>query len=119
LEEQAELFGESPPRPLLGLGDVCCPEAARDRGVEEAAGLQPVEGGEVLRLARDVEVLAADHPERRLHELACDGGLRIRAREPDGLADEGVARQHADRLPELSPAAWPAAPQLVIVCAGQ
>ena len=51
---------------LLALRHLGHPERARDRGREQAAGLQPVQRGEVVAAAGDVEVLAADHAERRL-----------------------------------------------------
>ena len=57
--------------------DAPAPEARRpstphiDGRREERAGFQPVELGEVVA-ALEVELLAADHPERRLDELARD-----------------------------------------------
>ena len=72
LEEQPELVAERAPGRLLPLRHLRGPEAEPDRGGEQAARLQPVQRGEVGRGSGDVEVLAADHPERRLRELAAD-----------------------------------------------
>ena len=85
------------PRRLLLPGQLGRPERQRHRRVEEAAGLQPVDGREVGARLHRVEVLAADHPERRLGELARDVRRRVRAGEPERLGEERVAGEH--RLP--------------------
>ena len=66
LEEQPELGAErAPRRPARASGTRATQSASADRRLEEAARLQPVQRRLVGRGAGDVEVLAADHPERR------------------------------------------------------
>ena len=64
---------------------------------------------------RDVEVLAADHAERRLGELARDVGRRVAQREPKRLGQERVAGQDGDALPEANVGARLPAAQIVVV----
>ena len=63
----------------------------------------------------DVEVLAADHPERRLGQLAREPGRRIAEREPERLDEQGVAREQRDPLAERDVRARPAAALVVVV----
>ena len=91
LEQQAELVAERPPRscsrPALGR------QSATPTAAEKA---RPSSAGAALRGRRDagdVAVLAADHAERRLGELAGDGRRRIREREPERLGQQRVARE--------------------------
>ena len=102
--------------PLRYLGG---PERDPDRGGEERARLEPVQRGEVGRVARDVAVLAADHAERRLGELAGDRRRRIREREPERLREQRVAREQRDPLAESDVGARPAAALVVVVERGQ
>ncbi len=72
-------------------------------------------GGEVVAVDHRVEVLAADHPERRLGELARDRRRLVARGEPDRLREQRVAGEDADALPELLPRRGVAAPLLVVV----
>ena len=119
LEEQAQLLAERSPRRLSGLGHVGRPQPEPDRRGEEAPGLQPVEIREVGVVAGDVAVLAADHPERRLDELA--RGLRtlVREHEPERLREQRVAREERDPLAERDVRARTTAPLVVVVQRGQ
>ena len=69
LEQHPELLAERAPRWLVGLVHLGGAQAEPDRRGEEPPGLEPVQPREVAVGTRDVEVLAADHPERRLGEL--------------------------------------------------
>ena len=115
LEQEPELLGERAPRRLLRLGQLRRPERHRHRRVEEPPGLEPVDGGEVVALDHRVEVLAADHPERRLRELARDRRRLVARREPHGLREQRVAGEHRRALAELLPRGRIAAPLLVVV----
>src|SRR6478672_1628213 len=103
LEQEPELLCERAPWRLLLLRQLRRPERHRDRRVEEAPRLQPVYGSKVVAVDHRVEVLAADHPERRLGELPRDGRGLVARREPHGLREQRVARKHADALAELLP----------------
>src|SRR5205823_11099476 len=92
---------------------------ARDRGREEPARLQAVQRGEIGLAAGDVEVLAADHAERRLDELARHIRRRVRQSEPERLREQRVASQDPHALPALRPRAGPPAPPLVVVQRGE
>ena len=115
LEQQPELLAERPPGRLLRLGHPGHPEPEPDRRREQPPRLEPVELGEVGVGARDVEVLAADHPERRLGELARRAGRRVGEREPERLGEQRVAREQRDALAERDVRARPAAPLVVVV----
>ena len=69
----------------------------------------------VRRRAGDVEVLAADHAERRLCKLTPDLRKRIRQRQPERLRKQRVAREDGNGLAELGPGRRPAAPLGVVV----
>ena len=99
LEQQPELVAERAPRRLLRLRDAGRPEPEPDRRGEEAAGLQAVQRRLVGRGARDVEVLAADHAERRLGQLARDGGVSY------DVASRNASASSASpaRMPTASP----------------
>ena len=88
---------------------------AADRCREQPPGLQPVQHREVVHLAVDVEVLAADHPERRLRELACDLGRRVGGGLAEGLRQQRVAGEDRVGLAEARPHAGAAAPDVVVV----
>ena len=80
------------------------PERHRHRAVEEPPGLQAVHLGEVGGVAVDrVEVLAADHPERRLRELARDVRRVVARGEPERLREQPVAREQRGRGAVLRP----------------
>ena len=119
LEEQAELVAERTPRRLLALRHLRDPERDPDGGGEERARLEPVQRGEVGGVAGDVAVLAADHPERRLRELAADHRRRVREREPERLGQQRVAGQERHRLAERDVRGRPSAPLVVVVERGQ
>ena len=116
LEEQAELVAERAPRPLLRLRRPRATQSASaDRRREEAARLQPVQRRLVGRGAGDVEVLAADHAERRLRELARDMRRVVRRREPERLGEQRVAGEDPDRLAVVLPRRRLPAALLVVV----
>ena len=115
LEEQADLVREGSPRSLLAFGHVRHPERARNGCGEQAARLEPVQRGQVGLGSGDVEVLASDHPERRLDELARDRGRRVGKGEPQRLCQQRVAGEDRDRLAETGPGTRPPSPQLVVV----
>ena len=105
---------EGPPRWMLGLRQAGSPEPAHDRGREERSCLQAVQDGEIVA-AVEIELLAADHRERRRDELARHCRRVVGQREPDPLHHERVAGQNCGRLPVRSPDARPAAPLGVVV----
>src|SRR6476646_1211616 len=115
LEQEPELLPERPPRRLVSLAQVCRPQRHRHGRVEEPARLQPVHRGEVVPLDVRVEVLAADHSERGLGQLARDSRRLVACREPEGLREQGVAGEDADALAELLPRGGLTAPLLVVV----
>ena len=84
-------------------------------GDEEAPRLQTVQLLEIGVVARDVAVLAADHPERRVDELARDLGRLVGEREPQRLGEERVAGEERDALAERDVRARPSAPLVVVV----
>ena len=100
---------------LLACRHLGGPERDPDRRREERAGLEPVQRRDVGGVARDVAVLAADHAERRLGELAGDGRRRVREREPEGLRQQRVAGEERRRLAEGDVRARPAAALVVVV----
>src|SRR5581483_8669382 len=100
LEEQPELAGERAPRRMLRHGNLAGPESAHDRGREQGTGLQRVQPGEV-DAAFEVELLAADHLQRRVDQLARDRAGRIREREPHCLGQERVPGENRGRPAEL------------------
>src|SRR5207248_1503129 len=87
--------------------------------VEQAAGLQAVDLLERVAKLLRVGMLAADHPERRLDELARDERRRIGERQPERLGEARVAGEDGGRLVELSPGARPPATELVAVDQGR
>ena len=91
LEEQSDLGAEATPVRPIPLGDASNAEAESDRGGEEFPRLEPVELRQILVVARDVTVLASDHPERRFDELAGDAGVFVRERETQGLDEQRIA----------------------------
>src|SRR5207302_11412102 len=109
LEQEAELVSERAPRALLSPGYIGNPEGEPDRGGEETARLQLVQRRLVGGGPGDVEVLAADHPERRLGELTGRARRWIREREAERLRQQRIAREHRDCLAELGPGARAAA----------
>src|SRR5581483_11587092 len=115
LEEQPELLAERTPRLLLRVGHGCDGEREADRGGEEPARLQGMERRLVRRGAGDVEVLPADHAERRIRELARHVRRVVRGREAEGLGEKRVAGEDAHRLAVLLPRRRAAAPLLVVV----
>ena len=74
---------------------------------------------EVGVVARDVAVLAADHPERRLDELAGDLAGLVAEREAQRLGEERVAGEQRDALAERDVRARPSAALVVVVQRGQ
>ncbi len=66
-------------------------------------------------VARDVAVLAADHPERRVDELAGDAGRLVGQREPQRLGEQRVAGEQRDPLAERDVRARAPAPLVVVV----
>ena len=74
---------------------------------------------EVGVVTRDVAVLAADHAERRVHELARDLVRVVREREAYGLREERVAGEERDALAERNVGARPPAALVVVVERGQ
>ena len=104
---------------MLRLGHTRRPEPEADRGGEQPPGLQAVELGEILVVARDVPVLAADHPERCLDELARRRGVVVHEREPDRLGEKRVALEDRDRLAERDVRARAAAANVVVVERGK
>ena len=90
-------------------------ETEADRRGEEPAGLQSVELREVVVVACDVAVLAADHPERRLDELARDPGVVVGEREPHRLGEQRVAGEQRHAFPECDVRARPAAALGIVV----
>jgi hypothetical protein len=86
---------------------------------EQAAGLQPVQRREIGGVAGDVAVLAADHAERRLRELPCDGRGRVGEGEPERLREQRVAGEQGDAVAERDVRAGPAAALIVVVERGQ
>ena len=92
LEQQPELLAELPPRQLVGNRNLGSPQRAPDGCREQPPGLQPVQHREIVHLAVDVEMLAADHAECRLRELARHFGGRVAG----GLAE---AFRQASRYP--------------------
>ncbi len=119
LEQETELLRERAPRLLLGERDLRRPERHRDGREEQAAGLQAVDDGEVGLRDHRVEVLAADHPERRLRKLARHVGGRIPACEPERLGEERIAGEHGRAFAVRRPDARLPAPFLVVVEPGQ
>ena len=119
MEEHAQLVRELAPWLLGVLRELGDPERGRDRGIEQAAGLQAVDLLEVVAELLRVGVLAADHPERRLDELARYERTRIGERQPEGLGEERVACEDGGRLVELGPCARTSPPKLVVVQRGQ
>ncbi len=73
----------------------------------------------VRRGAGDVEVLAADHPERRLRELPAHVRRRVREREPERLGEQRVAGEQRDTLSVGDVRARAAAALVVVVHRGQ
>ena len=78
-----------------------------------------MQGRLVRRGACDVEVLPADHPERRLCKLAADLRNLVRERKPEGFREQRVAGKDGDRLSVLRPHRRPAPPLGVVVERGQ
>jgi hypothetical protein len=78
-----------------------------------------VQRREVVGFAAHVAVLAADHPERRVGELAPDHRRRVREREPERLREQCVAREERSRLVEGDVSRGAAAPLVVVVHRGQ
>ena len=81
--------------------------------------MQPLERLAVGRVLGDVEVLAADHPERGAGEDARHVGRRIGERERERLREQRVAGEDRDVLAERDVRARPAAAQVVVVERGQ
>ena len=65
--------------------------------------------------AGDVEVLPADHPERRVRQLARRARRRVAEHEPERLDEQGVAGEQRDAFAERDVRARPAAPLVVVV----
>ena len=90
--------------------------AQRDRRGEQAAGLQPVQRREIVAATADVEVLAADHAERRLRRaLARPPAIGYESASRSASARSASPARIADRLAVPRPGARPAAPHLVVV----
>ena len=124
LEEQAELGGEGAVRRhVLRAAEQ---RAAHHGGLDEAAGLERVQGAQVVvvgRRAGDVHVLAADHAlhaggrgdlgERGQHRGAA--ARLARQHQVERLREEAVAGQDGHVLAEGDVAGGPAAAQRVVV----
>ena len=91
----------TPATALLGRRHAGDAEPEPDRGGEQPPCLEPVQLGEVVVGARDVEVLAADHPERRLGELARGPSSGSSARA--GTPPRAARRRRGARRPRRTP----------------
>ena len=91
----------------------------RHPGAEEPPGLEAWSrrspSASSLAVAGDVEVLAADHAEGRVGDLARDGRRRIAQREAEGLGEQRVAGEDGDVLAEADVRARLPAPEVVVV----
>ncbi len=101
LEEETEVGGETAPR-LEPVVQACDRQAAADRRLEEPPGLEPVQLDPVGQSAVDVQVLAADHPERRLEDLLAEIGSRVPIGQLERLGQERVAGEDRLRLAEAN-----------------
>src|SRR5439155_17674802 len=117
--QQPELVAERAPRSLLPLRHACHPERGADGSGEQAAGLALLQGRLVWRLAGAVEVLAADHADRRLRKLAAHLWNVVRARKPERFREQRVPGPAGDRLSMLRPDRGPAAALCIVVERGQ
>ena len=82
---------------------------------EQPARLQPVELLELGGVAGDVAVLARDHSDRRVDEVAGDLDALVRERELVRLREERVAGEQGDAFSERDVRARTAAPLVVVV----
>ena len=101
LEEKPQLLGERPPRRLLCHRDVCHPQPHPIAAAKRRPVLSLCSPARSV-WSPDVEVLPADHSQRRLGQLAGDLGCRIDEREPERLCEERVAGEQAGRLAECA-----------------
>ena len=115
LEEHAELLPERPPRRLRRRGNLRRPEPQPDGSCEQPSGLEPMEVLEGDVRAGDVEVLPADHPERRLCELADRLRPAVAEREVERLREQRVTGEQRHALAERDVQARPAPPLVVVV----
>ena len=128
LEEDAELAGKPAIRNCLRFGHSLEVQHDADRGGDQPAGLQPVQGAQRLGvpgLSDHVHVLAADHA---VHADRAASSVRARAarrlgglaaEEPDRLGEEPVPGQDRDILAVLDVRGRQAAAQAVVVHRGQ
>ena len=119
LEQEPELVAERAPSCLFSLRHLRRPKSDTNRRREQASRLEPVQRRLVGRGAGDVQVLPADHPQRRLRELPADERRRIRQRQPKRLCQQCVAGQNSNRLPVTRPYGRIAATDVVVVEGGQ
>ena len=119
LEEKAEIRGELAP---WARRDPATWATARAQPIGAASSLpvfRRMELDQAVRVectyGRDVDVLAADHAERRVDELARYVGSVIAQREPDRLTEQRVAGEDRDGLAELRVTARLATAQVVVV----
>src|SRR5262245_31524993 len=85
LEEKADVLAEGDPRSALVLRNARDVETDAHARHEQPARLEAMELLELGRIARDVAELSADHPERRVDEIARDLEPFVAEREPERL----------------------------------
>ena len=99
LEEQAELVREGPPRRLLRLRHLGHPERARDRGREQAAGLQPVQRGQVVAAAVMSRYWPSIIPSVACTSSRATAGDGVGEREPNASASSASPARIATASP--------------------
>ena len=105
LEEDAKLVAERPPgrRARSAAGRRRRSRSSRRRGAGGRSSARAAVGRPSASRPPslgDVEVLPADHAERRVGELPRDGRRRVAQREPEGLGEERVAGEDGNVLAE-------------------
>ena len=115
LEEEADVLAEGGPQCALVVGRARHLEADAHGRHEQPPCLQPVQLLEIRSVTRDVAVLATDHPERGLRELAGDLQALVGEREPERLGQQRVAGEESDTLSEGDVRTRSAAALVVVV----